>query len=600
MPYGITPDPDARFRQLEEQLREAALAIDSLRRSREPLGHIPLQVRKAVTCTPSSGSYPVPGDNCYPIVFVDPDFTNTPGLRTLNATARQAAQATCALSASTSIYIPINTPVDVYQCRGLGGDDAGEWFILGVGEANRVVRFRLSADLSTGGNAAAAQLSFNGTTYVTGGTIYVFDWYAITGAPTSTRGMFQGKTNMEGIALRREVPSVAGHAEYDIIWMEQYAWDCEVTLTSNPTFSGTAYASSWSATADVDKSFHQGISPGSSITIYDDTNPGCMYPFAKSGAKAKVIRTEYEASQPYYKVVVCQQLAIYAAATLSGALCGGTPATVENFTVKSPSPFNLAPAVLPTSVGNTRYHAGLHGDEVHLHLDANPASAGVGNYYITDIERHAISVLQSIQMDAYGIWLQGCSRTAFVEICDTTPHCTNLMMMRWFNWWCSGNYWCSGSLGSGEGSGSGGSGGGGGDTICGCATLGTNFPTLTGTIIFPGTCWDGQNFTLTYGGTGFGGAHVWTFSGTLLGQSWTIELRCSGDLVNASYLHVEAPACITGAPGDLTGPGIAYSCEDGFFNANYGTMIVTAMSDCGGNCEPFAGHGMLTFQITGT
>lgn len=391
------------------------------------------------------------------------------------------------------------------------------------------VRFRLNATLSSGGNATARILTFDGTAYNEGSTdIYVFDWWSVA-VGLSTRGMFQGVSGMEGWAIPREVPSVAGHAEYDILWMEQYAWDAEVTLTTDPTFSGTDYASSWTATATVDKSFHQGISPGSTVTIHDDQ---IMYPFAKSGAVAKIARTEYEASAPYYKVTVCQQLALTARATLSGSMCAAANATIAGFTVTSPSPFNLSSVV--TTVANPRGHAGQHGDDVWLAFNkAGPS------YEIIDIGLHAVSVLNSLRHS--GSYLQGNYRTIYVERCEQTDNWIGIMAMNEFVWWCSGSYYqyCSGSITSGSGSGSGDTGG-----SCDCTTLPD---TLTLVFVPCGFCTDGEIVTLTKSGS------TWSFTGAVKGDTWSFSWACSStgfgnDL--GGVLTVTPPACINVAAAD--------------------------------------------------
>lgn len=369
-----------------------------------------------------------------------------------------------------------------------------------------VIRFRLKATLSNGGNAVARILTFDGAAYNEGATdIYVFDWWSVA-VGLSTRGMFQGVSGMEGEAIPREVPSVAGHAEYDILWMEEYAWDAEGTLTTDPTFSGTAYASSWTAMANVDKSFHQGISPGATVTIHDDQ---VMYPFAKSGALCKIARSEYEASAPYYKVTVCQQLALTARATASGAWCGGTPVNVVGFTVTSPSPFNLSSIV--TTAANPRNHAMEHGDDLWLAL--NKAN---GSYEIIDVELHGIGIITGLrQSPSDQRWLQAAYRTIFVERCNSTDYWSDIMLMRQFNWWCSGNYYqyCSGGSGSsGSGSGSGSTG-----ADCDCTTAPA---TLVATFVSDNACWNGGSITITKSGS------TWTGTGTVGGESWTITWNC--------------------------------------------------------------------------
>lgn len=570
-----------RIATLENELARVSISVDAIRRIREPLGDVHLQVRKAKTCNPSGGGYPVAGDNVYPIVFVDADFVNTPGSRTLNADARQAAQATCALS-SSSVYIPVGTVVDVYQCRGLGDQDAGDWFILdGTGDG-RIHRFRLTADLSNGGvNVAAKILTFNGTNYVEGGDCYVSDWYALTGAPGSSRGMWQGKATMEGIGLRREVNSTSGSGpriELDIVWMETYAWDGEVTLLEDPVFTGTDYASAWSGSAIVNKAFHQGVFPGSGsiVTVYDDQ---CMYPFAKSGAVAKITRSEYEGGNPYYKVLVCQQLALTARGTLSGSMCAASTATIAGFTVTSPSPFNLLP--LSPTITNPRGHAGQHGDDVWLAFNKEGPV-----YEISDMELHAVSVINNLRQS--GAFLQANYRTIYVERCETTDFWLSIMAMNQFNWWCSGSYYqyCSGSLTSGSGSGS-----SSGDTgaSCDCTTLPD---TLRLFISAAGTCWHGEAVTLTRSGT------TWSWSGTIRGDSWAFSWACesTGDNILQGTLTISTPGCLAVTTGPRAAIPSFSNCDPP--HITFELLNYTSISGCA-ECTDVATPGDIGFFIVG-
>lgn len=142
----VTPPLLNRLTTLETELRAAQRSLDGIRRVREPALILPEQPRLAVTCDPASGSYPTSNANVFPIKFVDGDFTATTGQRTLNKTNRQAAAAVQALFPSGN-WIPKDTVVSVYQCRGLGSDDAGEWFIL---DGPRQYFGRLTAAMAAG------------------------------------------------------------------------------------------------------------------------------------------------------------------------------------------------------------------------------------------------------------------------------------------------------------------------------------------------------------------------------------------------------------------------------------------------------------------
>jgi hypothetical protein len=160
----------------------------------------------------------------------------------------------------------------------------------------RPIRFRLTANLDTGSNAAAVRLTYDGANYVAGNAIQVFDFQGLSPTGSAGRGMFQAASGAEGWAVRREVPVVAGREEYEVVWMEQYAWAIEFTLTS--TFTAGV------ATATVDASWMQGISPGATVSVHDDQG---NFTSAAVGDKGTALRTEYATptapAVPYYKVV---------------------------------------------------------------------------------------------------------------------------------------------------------------------------------------------------------------------------------------------------------------------------------------------------------
>lgn len=152
--------PLERLALLEEQFLAARLELDSLRRVRQPIQATQEQPKLAITCSPASGSYPVVNANVFPIKFLDCDYTATTGQRTLTQTARQAAQATVALFPSGN-WIPNGTVVSVYQARGLGAADAGDWFIL---DGPKAFFARLTADLTAPATGSAEVFTDNDST----------------------------------------------------------------------------------------------------------------------------------------------------------------------------------------------------------------------------------------------------------------------------------------------------------------------------------------------------------------------------------------------------------------------------------------------------
>lgn len=192
--------------------------------------------------------------------------------------------------------VPKSLGINPYACTPGGVSKNFENIIKEIVEGGgRVRRFRLTANLSTGEDAAAVILTFDGTDYIVGDAIQVFDHYEVT-AGTFTRGMWQGVTGMEGYCILREKPAVAGRMEGDIVWMEQYADLIEFTLTSA--------VSGGTATATVNASWGQGNAPASPLTVHDDQD---NYSWGQIGDKGVAARTEYAAEAtpgtPYYKII---------------------------------------------------------------------------------------------------------------------------------------------------------------------------------------------------------------------------------------------------------------------------------------------------------
>lgn len=179
----------------------------------------------------------------------------------------------------------------------------------GSNTTSDLTKFRLTANLNTGGSAAAVKRVWGGAAYADGDVILVHDWYGI-----ALRGMFQGVTNFEGIGLLRDGTT----DEYNIVWMEQYAFGVEFTLTSDFT-AGVA-------TATVTASWHQGLEPGATISVHDDQG---RFTDAIEGCKGVAWRSEYadaaNPTVPYYKVISCQRAAERASVVLTYPMCADDP-----------------------------------------------------------------------------------------------------------------------------------------------------------------------------------------------------------------------------------------------------------------------------------
>lgn len=286
-----------------------------------------------------------------------------------------------------------------------------------------VIRFKLTASLSTGGSAAAVIRTFDGTTYNDGSAIVVFDWYSLTTqVPGSARGMWQGVSGMEGFALKRETPSVAGQEQYDIIWMEQYARYVQFTLLEDlgKTTAGQAQASRNFA-------FGQGDDI-TTITVHDDQG---MFPHALEEAKGVAIRNEYQgsATTPWYTIVNCQQMVIYGTAKLAMAMCDYGEVAIYDFVGRSFSVFNQNPDPLPIVAQNEFGHKGMPGYKLWLMWKEFTAQEKAdraeqqlpdkdGEWVIIDVEK----IEEQVVTDVY--YVNGCFYKTKIKIaverCDAS------------------------------------------------------------------------------------------------------------------------------------------------------------------------------------
>lgn len=278
-------------------------------------------------------------------------------------------------------------------------------YIVRRGDADRIARFKLTAALNTGSNTTAVIRTFDGTTYNDGEAIKVFDWWAIS---QTGRGMWQGFTGMEGWAIRREKNAdltPGAPPEYDIVWMEQYAFWVEGTLTSLFDEEGVA-------TATVTASWHQGVEPGSSITVHDDHDPP-MFPRAVAGSNFSAARSEYadpdNPDVPYYKVIQCQQIALTARAILAEVMCGSGEFAITSFTVTSHSPYNMD--ISPGTAFNDFAHKGEAGDTIWLQWDDT-----LFDYVITNVTKKNQTVVFDVRV--FGDYIQTFETECAVEYCQ--------------------------------------------------------------------------------------------------------------------------------------------------------------------------------------
>ena len=281
-------------------------------------------------------------------------------------------------------------------------------------ECEHVVRFKLTSDLPTGneGQALGADAvirKFNGTAYEdTSVVIKVFDFQGQ--SPTgdaSDRGMWQAITGNEGMAVLRNRSATAPTSvpQYDIIWMEQYAFSAEATLGGN--------LSGGTATATVTDSWEQGLSPSSPLTVHDDR---AAFPDAISGGKAMISRSEYEAptapTTPYYKVVHCTHPVMFQTATLTANMCGDVP-TVSGWTIKPLGDFKDDPG--SGDIVNPYAHYGVIGDEILLLRWANTPPF---TWAVIDVTKHEIQMMTGHRWNDTTKCLQRKQQLVAVETCE--------------------------------------------------------------------------------------------------------------------------------------------------------------------------------------
>lgn len=240
-------------------------------------------------------------------------------------------------------------------------------------DSEGIVRFRLKEDLATGKDARAVRLVRIAGGYAEREAIRVFDWY------TTPRGMWQAKSEpgyqlvTEGFAMRRESqPGANELPEFDIVWMETFAWTVEFELRQK--LAGANGVNGNVAKALVLKAYEQGKDPSNDdgdVLVFDDS---LLFPYGMAGCRGIATRSEHEPLQPYYKIVQCQQMGFLATAELYEDMCTTMP-TVKikknTFLITTFSPFNAYPDPIPEEVLNTFAHAAPQNYLVSLRYDHN-------------------------------------------------------------------------------------------------------------------------------------------------------------------------------------------------------------------------------------
>lgn len=245
----------------------------------------------------------------------------------------------------------------------------------GSGTSRPIVRFQLTAALETGGSAAAVIRTQAAGSYSSGAAITVYDWYGISGGG---RGMFESPSGHEGYAQQRE----GSTTNYDIIWMETYAWHIEFTLETDMTANGEG---EYTADALVTRSYEQGIDPGANVTVRDRKG---LFPQAKAGAHGHARKEEYyngTATVPEYQVIQCQQVALIGRALLAEKMCEAGVFAITDFEPMSMSPFSQN--IEPTEVYNDLAHKAKSGDPIVVAWDET-----LDAYLVIDVRKYEITV----------------------------------------------------------------------------------------------------------------------------------------------------------------------------------------------------------------
>jgi hypothetical protein len=288
-------------------------------------------------------------------------------------------------------------------------DDVQDRYRIVTMRTPTIVRFKLTANLSTGEYASAVLRLWDGEKYVDGMPVVVYDWWEITShAPGAGRGMHQAVTGMEGWAVKSE-----NHEGYDIVWMEQYAFTIAFTLTTDMQ-SQEAYAS-------VDSSWEQGVEPPSTVTVRDVQN---LFPRALAGAKGIAVRSEYadetHPTTPYYIVVACQQMCKLATAVLYEDMCDGEVA-ITNFKPSTFSPFNQPPDPLPELANNPHFLKGRQGDFATLAWDEY-----LDKWNVIQIQHKSQKVITDLRVNGYSVEYK--TRICAVQSCELESPWTVLLV----------------------------------------------------------------------------------------------------------------------------------------------------------------------------
>lgn len=315
--------------------------------------------------------------------------------------------------------------------RGLAcyDDELQRYRIVTMRGGAPIVRFKLTQSLTIGGSAEAVLRTFNGTTYVDGQTIKVFDWW---GVSQEGRGMWHApaEPDMEGWAVRREVfeepeepeePEEEEEeeeerlAEYDIIWMEQLGRFIMGLSTENMDESEPREIA-----IDRQETWMQGIPPAEQLNVHDKYS---MFQDVLRDAICMCVRDEYEEenpNEPYYRIVNSDRACMLCIVELAANLCETIEINTQNINFLKVGPF--VTEMDPENIGdvsNPLNHGGSNGDRALLLRINNTRPF---HWIIIDVAKHEIKIPIEVRLASQGgCGLEWLMKRVKVEVCDYAP-----------------------------------------------------------------------------------------------------------------------------------------------------------------------------------
>ena len=291
----------------------------------------------------------------------------------------------------------------------------------GTGSTSNIVQFKLTDDLATGESAPAVVRTFNGAAYVDGEAIKVFDWYEDSGGG---RGMWQGKSGMEGVAIRRAVNAdLMGNPEYDIIWMEQYAnaihWEANEDM-------GETTAGEMEVTVTL--SWDQGVEPNSTLIVHDDLDG--EYTDVVAGCKGTALRSSYveeaNPTEPYYTIIYAQRVALNIQTELAANMCDGNTPEPTAITPETQGMFVESPGD-SVELNNTFNHLAQQGDFARMMRVFKTKFNGKWVYEVFDVTKKVQKVITDIRWNDANKCLEEKHREIAVESCEEESDWTTIV-----------------------------------------------------------------------------------------------------------------------------------------------------------------------------